>query len=218
MFGFHFDPLLIAINIPVFLISLSFHELLHGYTAYKFGDSTAKYDGRLSLNPFRHIDPIGFILMIVWQFGWAKPVMVNIRNLKNPKKDMALIALFGPVANIILAFASLLIYHPLAYLFKGNVPDLLSLFFSQLFFINLSLALFNLIPLPPLDGSKIMSSFIPLKYYFRYMEIERYGFIILIILILTGVVGKILGPLMFGKYGVYAGMSFLVDKIYFFLN
>ena len=218
MLGFNLDPLTILINIPVFLISLSFHELAHGFVAYKLGDRTAKLDGRLSMNPIRHIDPIGFLLMILCGFGWAKPVMINMRNLKKPKRDMAVIALAGPVTNVILAFVCLMIYYPIIYALNGNVPYGLTLFFSQLFFLNLSLAIFNIIPVPPLDGSKVMAALLPPKYYFRWMQYERYGFIVLLILVITGVIGMILTPVILGRYGIYAGMSALANKIYFFLR
>jgi len=218
LLGFNLDPLTILINIPVFLISLSFHELAHGFVAYKLGDRTAKLDGRLSMNPIRHIDPIGFLLMILCGFGWAKPVMINMRNLKKPKRDMAVIALAGPVTNVILAFVCLMIYYPIIYALNGNVPYGLTLFFSQLFFLNLSLAIFNIIPVPPLDGSKVMAALLPPKYYFRWMQYERYGFIVLLILVITGVIGMILTPVILGRYGIYAGMSALANKIYFFLR
>ena len=151
--------------IPCVLIALTFHEFAHGYVAYKLGDPTAKYSGRLSMNPIKHLDPIGTICMIFFRFGWAKPVPVNTRYFKKPRRDMALTAAAGPIMNFLLAFVSLLIFYLLPFLFKllpltnftVNLYVTVSDFFLYMHVLNLSLGVFNLIPLPPLDGSRISS-------------------------------------------------------------
>jgi len=182
--------------IPALLIALTVHEFCHGYAAYKLGDKTAKWDGRLSFNPIRHIDPFGFLMILVVGFGWAKPVMVNPHNLRNPKKDMAIIAFAGPLSNFVAAFFTLLIfriiiefnllpYHEISFYVLRIIFNLYS--------INVVLGLFNLIPIPPLDGSKILGAFLPYHLYFRYMNF-RYWFPVLLVLLVTGLFGIIISP------------------------
>lgn len=193
--------------IPAALLSLSIHECAHGYMACRLGDPTARNLGRLSLNPLRHLDPIGVLCMILLHFGWAKPVPVNARYFKNPRRDMALTAAAGPLSNLLLAILSA----PLVRLTQlvGNTilpsqPDNLVLFYfftylASLFYyfhlLNLSLCVFNLIPLPPLDGSRIFLVFLPEKLYFGIMKYERIIQIVLLIVLwlgfFTGVIGNI---------------------------
>ncbi len=169
------------------------HELAHGWVAYKLGDKTAKNEGRLTFNPIKHIDPIGMIMILLFGFGFAKPVPVSMRNLKNPKRDMALVAIAGPAANIILAYISAFMYYLAVFILKGSVAGaLISLFFYYSAYINIALAAFNLIPLPPLDGSKVLAAFLPNKAYYKYMMFERYAMIALLVLIATGALDKIL--------------------------
>ena len=184
--------------IPAALIALVLHEVSHGYAAYKLGDPTARVMGRLSLNPLKHLDPIGALCMVLFRFGWAKPVPIDTRFFKNPKRDMALTALAGPVTNLLLAFFSLPFYILAvnAYntaLFSGAAPIVMTLlniaiyFFSALHGVNLGLALFNLLPIPPLDGSRVLFTFLPTHYYFRIMRYERYISLALMLLLLCGV-------------------------------
>ena len=163
--------------------------MAHGFAAYKLGDNTAKYDGRLSLNPLRHIDPYGALCMLFFGFGWAKPVMVNPNYFKKPKRDMALTALFGPVSNFILAYIGMLAFLYLC-------PLVNNIYFYNFFYLlislNISLGIFNLIPIPPLDGSKIFLSLLPRSIYYEIMRYERFGFIVLIIALYLDVLDPIL--------------------------
>lgn len=168
---------------PVILFSLTVHEVAHGWVAYKFGDPTAKATGRLTLNPIAHLDPIGTILLFIAHFGWAKPVMVNPYNLDNPKKDMIWISLAGPGSNFALALLSGI---ALRVLMVSNM-DASGLISSSLYAmlilslqINLALGIFNLIPLPPLDGAKVLFGLLPYHMEERYSWLEKYGMVILL--------------------------------------
>ncbi|HKL74912.1 MAG TPA: site-2 protease family protein [Halanaerobiales bacterium] len=190
--------------IPILLISLSFHEFLHGYASYKLGDPTPKINGRLTLNPLAHLDPIGsLVLLITRRFGWAKPVPINPNYYKNPRKGMMIVGIAGPGANFMLALlfsATIkLILNFSQYSlrgFGGNFVNLLLQFLVMAIMINLSLAFFNLIPIPPLDGSKILRGFLPAKFdqYFNKLEGPA-GMVVLIILLYTGIIWNIIGPI-----------------------
>ena len=165
------------------LIALTAHEYCHGYAAYRLGDPTAKSLGRLTLNPMRHLDPIGALCMILFHFGWAKPVPINPRYFKNPKKGFAIVAIAGPAINLILSFLSAGAYLLLWALVKDvaftselwfNVAKNGLLFLFIFHSLNLGFALFNLIPIPPLDGSRLLSVILPPKQYFGLMRYERY--------------------------------------------
>jgi len=186
---------------PPILLALTFHEYAHAYAAYRYGDDTAKQSGRLSLNPLRHLDPLGTIMIFIVHFGWAKPVPVNPNRLRNPKKDMLWISAAGPLANMMLALASGLLIRVL--LTIGVTPDrhtAIGLLFFMVIMslqINLALAIFNILPIAPLDGSKILSALLPVRYEKLIYFLERYGPFILIGLIIfsqaTGV--SVLGGL-----------------------
>ena len=165
------------------LIALTVHEYCHGYAAYRMGDPTAKNMGRLSLNPLTHLDPIGTLCMIFFHFGWAKPVPINPRYFKNPKKGFAIVALAGPAANLLLSFFSAGVYLLLWALLKDvafesrfwlTVAENGLLFLYIFHSLNLGYAVFNMIPIPPLDGSRILSLVLPPKQYFGLMRYERY--------------------------------------------
>lgn len=191
--------------LPV-LLAITLHEGAHAYVAYRCGDTTAKMFGRLSLNPIRHIDPIGTVLMPIlvgvlthfnFVIGFAKPVPINWSQFHNPRRDMILVTLAGPVANFIMAFLWAALFkistflHPESYL-----PALFLLVTAKAgITINLVLAFLNLIPIPPLDGSRVVSSLLPPRQGMTYAMIEPYGFFILLIMIFTGVLGFILTPL-----------------------
>ncbi len=172
--------------IPVILFSLTVHEVAHGWTADRYGDPTARATGRLTLNPIAHLDPIGTLMLFIAHFGWAKPVMINPYNLNNPKKDMLWISLAGPGANFTLALIAGLIIRVTAMFGILNMSDLLT---SSLYAIliltlqiNLALGLFNLIPIPPLDGSKVLFGLLPPRMEEKFAWLEKYGMIILLVL------------------------------------
>lgn len=177
-----FDIPTIVLSALVVLIALTVHEYAHGYAAYKLGDGTARAFGRLSLNPIKHLDPVGALCLLIFHFGWAKPVPINPRNFKNPKRDFAISALAGPLINIILAFISAFLYLlairglsgvALGEGFTSRLAYNLILFIGLFHSINLGLGIFNLIPIPPLDGSRILTAILPPKIYFGIMKYER---------------------------------------------
>lgn len=183
------DVLLLQILFSVLALLLVFpvHEFAHGLAAYACGDKTAKYQGRLTLNPLAHIDVLGFVFILLFGFGWAKPVQIDSRYFKNRRLGTVCTAAAGPVSNVLFCFVSYLIYGVLSVYAAQNSLEWLSIF-SQLFFFmtiyNATFAVFNLIPVPPLDGSKIVAELLPVKWRFRYYNLERYSHIIFIALIL----------------------------------
>ena len=186
----------ILINIPVTLVALSGHELAHGWVSEKLGDPTPRQQGRMTLNPLAHLDVVGMLLMIFTGFGWAKPVMVNPMYYKDRKKGMALTAAAGPAANLIMAFLMLLILTVLQIIFfklRITMPQIVSKIAYVFIISNLRFMAFNIIPIPPLDGSKILGMFLPNHAYYTMLRYERYCMILLMILSLTGVFGSIIG-------------------------
>ena len=199
--------------VPAILISMTLHEVSHGFAAYKLGDTTAKSQGRLSLNPIKHIDIMGLIMLIVAKFGWAKPVQVDVRNFKDPKKDMALCAAAGPISNFILAFFSMIVIYTLSN-FENAVTYYVSTFFIYFMSVNISLGIFNLIPIPPLDGSKVFAALLPDGAYIRYMRFERYGFMALMLLLYFGTLSNFLMRLRELVWqGLYIAVSVPIDAI-----
>ena len=188
--------------LPIILISLSVHEAAHGYAAYKLGDPTAKNFGRLTLNPVKHLDPIGFICMLLAGIGWANPVPINTRYFKKPRRDMALSAAAGPLSNLLLAalFCAILkvysIFFPQAFLnltgFAAKVLIFFGIFLYYGISLNITFAVFNLLPVPPFDGSRLLYVFLPPKYYFGVMKYERYLALAIMLLLLFGVLTPII--------------------------
>ena len=177
--------MIFIVSLIIFFLSVVIHEYCHGWTAYKLGDSTAKHSGRLTLNPLAHIDPIGTVLLPLllfvtrapFMFGWAKPVPVNYWNLHNPKRDMIWVGLSGPLANILIAAL-------MSFIIRSGISLTSAAFLvlNTAAVINLVLAVFNLVPIPPLDGSRIISGLLPEYLSLRYNRLEQFGFIIVIIL------------------------------------
>ena len=188
----------LLINIPITLIALTGHEFAHALVSTKLGDPTPKYEGRLTLNPLAHLDIMGTILMILTGFGWAKPVAINPMYYKDRKKGMALTAIAGPAANLIMAFFGVLIGTLLLIVGRNvnlsyEVLSNINMIFYLFVFRNLCFMIFNLIPIPPLDGSRVLGLFIPNRTYYKIMQYERYSIILIMILSLTGVFGSIIG-------------------------
>ena len=198
---------------PIFLMSLVLHEVAHGYVAFKLGDPTAKMRGRLTLNPLKHIDPLGAVMMLLCGYGWAKAVPVNPNYFKNPKKGMALVALAGPSTNLILAFLSLMSYAilmrfvPITNIFIYAV----ALFFYYSATLNVTYAVFNMIPIPPFDGSRVLFAFLPDKYYFGVMRYER----VIMLIVLVGMAsGVLFTPVQALTDLLLTGMVKLVNLIF----
>ena len=188
----------IIVNAPPFIFALTVHELAHGYVAHRMGDNTAANLGRLTLNPLKHLDPLGVLAFFLIQIGWAKPVPVNPRNFKNPRQDMIWVSLAGPGVNLIMAMLSALVAK-LIILISAGLPAFFVMPLLQMtvasIWINTMLAIFNLVPIPPLDGSKILLGLLPRDLAFAYARLEPYGFIILLVLFYTGILPRFITPI-----------------------
>lgn len=176
------DPLTFVLVAVPLLYSVIIHELAHGWVAHRMGDETAKWQGRLSLNPLRHLDPVGTIMLFLFGFGWAKPVPVNFDNLRDPRKGLILVSSAGIAANMSLAFLAFLLDH----LFSPSSSGILAPILYYLAQINIMLAAFNLIPIPPLDGSKILMGFLSEKFQYWLLRLEPFGFFVIIGLLYMG--------------------------------
>lgn len=186
------------IMIPMVLIALMFHELAHGFVSIKLGDPTPRLQRRMTLNPLAHLDPVGTLLMIFTGFGWAKPVEINPRYYKDPKKGMALTALAGPVANFLLAIIAMLIYgvcfviYAKTGIFASSI-DTIAILMVRFVQLNLCFMVFNFIPIPPLDGSRVLGIFLSNSAYFKLQQYERYSFMLIILLSAVGAFDYIIG-------------------------
>jgi Zn-dependent protease len=187
----------IVILAPPFLFALTLHELAHGYVAWRLGDPTAKNEGRLTLNPLKHIDPLGVVAFIIMKIGWAKPVPVNPSYFRDPQKGMLFVALAGPGANVVLAIVSAilvkaLIMFPVWPMFV--LPPVAQMLVASVW-INVMLAVFNCLPIPPLDGSKVLMGVLPRDMARSYEKLEPFGFILLLILFYFGILSRVIGPI-----------------------
>lgn len=208
--GFDFSLILgVLLSVIPSLVCITLHELSHGLVAYALGDDTAKRAGRLTLNPIRHLDLMGLVMMVVAHVGWAKPVPVNMMNFRDPKRGMAVTALAGPVSNVVIACLFFFLYGLLVLPLSigGSAAAEYLLEMVQLTaVISVGYAVFNLIPIPPLDGSKVLFSLVSDEAYYKLMRYERYGMILLYALVFTDVLGS---PL-------HTAIAFVTDKLFIF--
>ena len=203
-------------SLAVIFLTLPVHEFAHAYTAVKLGDPTPRYTGRLTLNPLNHIDYLGAASILLFGFGWAKPVQVNTRYFKNPKRDMAITAVAGPISNLVVCFISVFIATLVTEIFPfSDVAFYIGVFLINIGYINVYLAVFNLIPIPPLDGSRLLTALLPYKYYNMLMRYERYIFLGLLALLWVGVLDI---PLDFLSGAVMTFLEFIAGLPFGFIR
>ncbi len=188
---------MLLFSLPGLLLAFSFHEFAHAYVAYKLGDPTAKNLGRLTLDPIAHIDPLGFIMLLIVHFGWAKPVPVNTRNFKNPRRDDMLVSLAGPGANFLLALilaGIIKIFYVLNVQNDYTIQIIATVIFLGVIY-NIGLGVFNLLPIPPLDGSHVLLNLLPSKYAYSFIQHQGTIQIIMLVLLFTGMISYIISPI-----------------------
>lgn len=214
--GGDWREILLKLAVKVFIVFciLPIHEFAHAFIAYKLGDHTARLSGRLTLNPLAHIDPIGGLMILLVGFGYAKAVPVNMRNFKNPKGGMALVAVAGPLSNLLMAtvftFFSVLVVRFAYSSLDSGIANALFTFTSYAAIINVNLAVFNLLPIPPLDGSRIMNAILPDRIYFKIMQYERYIMIGLFLLMILPMTDFIWSGLGYVSYAIFEGIFNLI--------
>lgn len=193
------------VGLPGIVIAMVVHEFSHARVAYALGDYTPKLEGRLTLNPAAHVDPIGLVMLLLVHFGWAKPVHINPMNFSNPRRDDILVSLAGPLSNLITAFIALII---LVLLAKLEIPfsEGLLVVFNMIIIYNINFAIFNMLPIPPLDGSHILRNLLPYELARQYEMLERYSFIFLIIILATPILSYVFVPLQRFIFGIFRGI------------
>ena len=200
MFGFDLQEMLLGI--PGLVIAMTFHEYAHARAAVSLGDFTPRLMGRLTLNPTAHIDPIGLLMLFLVRFGWAKPVMINPSNFRQPKRDDILVSLAGPMMNLVLGFVAFYVML-LINAHRLDVSQITYTIIQMIFVYNVNFAIFNMLPIPPLDGSHILRNLLPPDLAYRYQSIERYSILIMIVFIATPILSVVLMPLFRLVYGFY---------------
>ena len=200
MFGFDLQEMLLGI--PGLVIAMTFHEYAHARAAVSLGDFTPRLMGRLTLNPTAHIDPIGLLMLFLVRFGWAKPVMINPSNFRQPKRDDILVSLEGPMMNLFHGFAAFYVML-LINAHRLDVSQITYTIIQMIFVYNVNFAIFNMLPIPPLDGSHILRNLLPPDLAYRYQSIERYSILIMIVFIATPILSVVLMPLFRLVYGFY---------------
>jgi Zn-dependent protease len=199
-----FFPENLLVRIPALLVAISFHEYAHARMAYAWGDHTAKYQGRLTLNPLAHLDPIGLLMLLIVRFGWARPVPINPLNFRDRRKGLFWVSLAGPGMNLLVGLVSTF----LLFILRGSGP-LAGAILENLVIYNVFLAVFNIIPLPPLDGSKILTSLLPGRYLYFYRAVEPYGPFLLILLLVFGLLPVFLIPVSYVIIDLYRSLVLL---------
>lgn len=196
-----------AVIVAASLLCIMFHEVSHGFVALRLGDTTARDAGRLTFNPIKHIDAWGLLMMAVFKFGWAKAVPVDMRRFRHSVRDMAITAAAGPISNVLLAFLALCVRAGALYVnyrTNGVISGFLVMFFEYVAILSIGLAVFNVIPIPPLDGSKVLGAFLPQRIYYKVLRYERYGFLILMAVLYLGILDT---PLNFCRSALITGLS-----------
>ncbi len=200
------------------MLCIMFHEVSHGVVALKLGDTTARDAGRLTFNPLKHIDIWGLLMMAIFRFGWAKPVPIDMRNFKHPVRDMAITAAAGPISNVILAFFALCVRAGAVYVYQktgGMISDFIITFTEYTAILSIGLAVFNVIPIPPLDGSKVVNALLPQNVYYKILRYERYGFLIMMLVLWTGILDV---PLDFCRSALLGGLGKISVFPYYILK
>ena len=200
----------LIVGLPGIIIAMTIHEWAHARVAYALGDYTPRLQGRLTLNPAAHVDPIGLAMLIIAHFGWAKPVQINPSNFSNPRRDDILVSLAGPASNLFIAFFALILINLLIKI-GFPVSDGLEIVFKLIIIYNINFAIFNMLPIPPLDGSHILRNLLPYELARQYELLERYSFIFLILILATPILSYVFVPLqslIFGIFNAIVGIIF----------
>ena len=205
------DLLSLVLSIPGLFLALSFHEFAHGYAAYLMGDNTARYNGRLSLNPMAHLDIVGTLCLLLFHFGWAKPVPINPANFRNHRKGIIVVSLAGPFANFLLALVCTILCKFLyGFISTSQIAEFFYMVLLYAQVMNVGLMVFNLIPIPPLDGSKVLMEFLPYRMRYQMYSLERYSGIILLVLVWTRMLTPVLNTMAGWVYSLIEMLTFFI--------